>query len=95
MSSHSSKLVAAVVAAGVVPLLKSVGFRKRRHHFVRVGPTGTSHLEVQSSQWNAPNRTSFTINLWSYLPAIAAASGEPPGVSGFLCVRRWIELAVG
>jgi hypothetical protein len=77
-SSPSSRLVAAVVAIGLAPLLKSSGFRKHRHHFIRTGHAGTSHLEVQSSQWNSPDRTSFTINLWTYLPAIEAARGIEP-----------------
>ena len=77
-STPSSRLVAAVVAIGLAPLLKSNGFRKHRHHFIRNGQAGTSHLEVQASQWNSPSRTSFTINLWTYLPAIAAAKGEEP-----------------
>ena len=75
-SSPSSRLVAAVVTTGVAPLLKASGFRKNRHYFVRLGSTGTSHVEVQSSQWNSPNRASFTLNLWTHLPAIAAALGE-------------------
>ena len=79
-SSLSSKLVAAVVATGLAPLMKASGFRKNRHHFVCFGSAGTSHVEVQSSQWNSPNRTSFTLNLWTHLPAIAAALGEPPDI---------------
>lgn len=76
--SPSGQRIAAVVSRGLAPLLKSHTYRKQRHRFFRVSPAATSHLEVQSSQWNAPDRASFTINLWSYLPAIAAARGEAP-----------------
>ena len=77
-ASISSRLIAEVVAKGVAPLLKSNGFRKQRHHFFRECSQATCHLIVQSSQWNSPTRASFTINLRSYLPAIALARGELP-----------------
>lgn len=79
-ASVSSQLVASAVALGVAPLLKARGFRKQRHRFYRSTPDATEHVEVQSSQWNAPNRASFTINLWTYLPAIAHAANETPVV---------------
>ena len=33
-------------------------------------------LPTRSSQWNSPNRSRFTLNLWTYLPALAIADGE-------------------
>ncbi len=68
---------------GLAPLLKAHGFRKKRHHFVRIGESAVNHISVQASQWNSPGKASFTINLWSNVPAIAAALGESPVVDHF------------
>lgn len=77
-ASISSKLITDVISIGPAPLLKAYGFKKIVRHFFRHGPMATCHLDVRASQWNAPDRASFTINLWSYLPAIAEAMGEVP-----------------
>jgi hypothetical protein len=77
LASVSSRRIAEVVSSGLAPLLKANGFRKQAHHFYRQTPTATCHIVLQSSQWNSPTRASFTINLWSYLPAIAAVKGDP------------------
>jgi hypothetical protein len=75
-TSISSKLIAEVLTLGPAPVLKSLGFRKQGRHFFRHTEAVTCHLDVQADRWNEPSCTSFTVNLWSYLPAIAAANGE-------------------
>jgi hypothetical protein len=74
--TQSSRLVQEVIALGVQPLLKSSGFRKTGRHFFRTLADATCHINFQSSQWNASDRTRFTVNLWTYLPAIALANGD-------------------
>jgi hypothetical protein len=77
-ASISSKIITEVITLGPAPLLKTLGFRKVARHFFRHSPAATCHLDVQASQWNALDRARFTVNLWSYLPAIAVAKGEIP-----------------
>ena len=78
LASISSKLITDVISVGPAPLLKAHGFKKIARHFFRHTPMATCHLDVQASQWNAPDKARFTVNLWSYLPAIAEAKGEVP-----------------
>lgn len=75
-TSVSSKLITEVLACGPAPSLKALGFRKQNRHFFRHSNDATCHLEVQADRWNEPSATRFTVNLWSYLPAIAAAKGQ-------------------
>jgi len=72
----STQLIDEVVSLGISPILREHGYKKLRRHFFRETSEGTLHLVVQASQFNAPDRARFTINLWSYLPAIAAQNGE-------------------
>jgi Domain of unknown function (DUF4304) len=76
--SISSKLIAETIALGLSPLLKKLGFRKQGLHFFHSSDAATCHLDIQASQWSAPDCASFTVNLWSYLPAIAVVKGEEP-----------------
>ncbi|ONN65044.1 DUF4304 domain-containing protein [Herbaspirillum sp. VT-16-41] len=78
LPTRSSQLIGEVIALGPAPLLKSLGFRRKAHHFFRVAADATCHVSFQSSQWNSPDGSSFTLNLWTYLPALAIASGEVP-----------------
>lgn len=73
---RSSQFIQEVIALGPQPLLKSLGFRKSGRHFFRTLDDATCHINFQSSQWNAPDRSRFTVNLWAYLPAIALANGD-------------------
>lgn len=75
-STRSSQLVGEVITLGPSPLLKSLGFRKSGPHFFRASADATCHISFQSSQWNSPDRSRFTVYLWTYLPAIAIANGE-------------------
>ncbi|MYN38640.1 DUF4304 domain-containing protein [Duganella sp. FT109W] len=72
----STQLIDEVVALGISPILREHGYKKLRRHFFRQTSEATLHLVVQASQFNAPDRTRFTINLYSYLPAVAAQNGE-------------------
>jgi Domain of unknown function (DUF4304) len=74
----SSKLISETISLGLSPLLKKLGFRKLGRHFFQTSDTATCHIDIQASQWNAPDSASFTVNLWSYLPTIALAKGEEP-----------------
>ncbi len=76
LPTRSSQLIGDVITLGPAPLLKSLGFRKKGHHFFRASKDATCHVRFQSSQWNSPDRSSFTLNLWTYLPALAIANGE-------------------
>ena len=74
--TQSSQFVQEVIALGPQPLLKSLGFRKAGSHFFRTEADATCHINFQSSQWNAPDQSRFTVNVWTYLPAIALANGD-------------------
>ena len=74
--TQSSQFVQEVIALGPQPLLKSLGFRKAGRHFFRTEADATCHINFQSSQWNAPDQSRFTVNVWTYLPAIALANGD-------------------
>ncbi|WP_426116475.1 DUF4304 domain-containing protein [Massilia sp. PWRC2] len=74
--NQSSQFVQEVIALGPQPLLKSLGFRKAGRHFFRTETDATCHINFQSSQWNASDRSKFTVNVWTYLPAIALAHGD-------------------
>ncbi|WP_426117407.1 DUF4304 domain-containing protein [Massilia sp. PWRC2] len=74
--TQSSHFVQEVIGLGPHPSLKSLGFRKAGRHFFRTLANATCHINFQSSQWNAPDRSRFTVNLWTYLPAIALANGD-------------------
>jgi hypothetical protein len=74
--TQSSQFVQEVIALGPQPLLKSLGFRKAGRHFFRTFADATCHINFQSSQWNTPDRSRFTVNVWTYLPAIALANGD-------------------
>ena len=74
--TRSSQLIGEVIALGPAPLLKSLGFRKKGPHFFKTITDTTCHLSFQSSQWNAPELSKFTLNLWTYLPAIAISNGD-------------------
>jgi len=76
LPTRSSQLVGEVIKLGPAPLLKSLGFRKKGHHFFRTSGDATCHISFQSSQWNSPDRSNFTLDLWTYLPALAIADGE-------------------
>jgi len=76
LPTRSSQLIGEVIALGAAPLLKSLGFRKMARHFFRVSADATCHLSFQSSQWNSPDSSRFTLNLWTYLPALAIAGGD-------------------
>lgn len=108
-TTQSSQLVQEVIALGPQPLLKALGFRKSGRHFFSTETDATCHINFQSSQWNAPDRSIFTVNVWTYLPAIALAHGdiliEEPAKQrfghcgirlGFLlteCCDRWWEIS--
>lgn len=74
--TQSSQFIQEVIALGPQPLLKSLGFRKAGRHFFRTEAHATCHINFQSSQWNAPDQSRFTVNVWTYLPAIALANGD-------------------
>jgi hypothetical protein len=74
--TQSSQFVQQVIALGPQPLLKSLGFRKDGRHFFRTETEATCHINFQSSQLSAPDRSRFTVNVWTYLPAIALANGD-------------------
>ncbi len=76
LATHSSQLLREIITLGPAPLLKSLGFRKKDNHFFRVSGDATGHIKFQSSQWNSPDRSRFTLNLWTYLPALAIAGDE-------------------
>jgi uncharacterized protein DUF4304 len=74
----SSKLINAAIVRGPAGLLKAEGFRKKGRLFYRHSSEVTTHVWFQASRWNNPGRASFTVNLSTYLPAIAEAKGEDP-----------------
>jgi hypothetical protein len=74
--SQSSLLIQEVIALGPQPFLKSCAFRKIGLHFFHSSTDATCHISFQSSQWNSADQTRFTVNLWTYLPAIAIARGD-------------------
>ena len=76
LPTRSSQLIGEVIKLGPAPLLKSLGFHKKGHHFFRTSGEATCHVSFQSSQWNSPDQSRFTLNLWTYLPALAIANGE-------------------
>src|SRR4051794_7037770 len=90
--SESARLIDAVVRRHLAPVMKIAGFRKAARtwhadvgHVVQV-------VNVQGSEWNAPDRARFTVNVGLWFPAVAELTGtnasttrRPPE---YLCVPR-------
>jgi Domain of unknown function (DUF4304) len=75
--TESSKNIEAVIAAGAAPHLKLLGYRKAGRRFYILSQDSVAHIRFQASQWNNPDKASFTINLSRYFPAIALKNGDP------------------
>jgi len=70
MSTVSSEYIDKVIATGVAPYLKTLGFSRRGRRFLLAGELSTANVTVQASQWNTPTCTRFTLNLGRYFEAI-------------------------
>lgn len=57
-------------------MLKELGYRKLGRHFFLQAAESSLHIRFKASQFNIPEKTSFTINLWSYSPEVAKHSGD-------------------
>jgi hypothetical protein len=74
----SSKLINDAIAQGPADLLRSEGFRRKARLFFRQTPEVNTQIWFQASRFNNPDSASFTVNLSTYFPAIAAAKREKP-----------------
>ena len=52
-----------MILEGIAPLLRELGFRKRRNRFRRSDDGGWQELDFQASQWGDRDHVRFTINL--------------------------------
>lgn len=74
--SEIAKRIEGVVRAGLAPLLKGKGFRKKGGSYYRSDGGGVvSVVNVQLSQGNSANEGRFTLNLGKYFPAVAQLEG--------------------
>jgi Domain of unknown function (DUF4304) len=70
MPTVSSEYIEQVVATGVAPYLKTLGFSRRGRRFLLADGLSTANVTVQASRWNTPSCTRFTLNLGRYFEAI-------------------------
>ena len=70
MPSVSSEYIDKVIATGVAPYLKALGFSRRGRRFLLAGELSTANVTVQASRWNTSSCTRFTLNLGRYFEAI-------------------------
>lgn len=73
-----AKLIDAVVAQGLAPLLKSHGFAKAGRSFHRRRGERWQVVNVQASSGNSAAQARFTLNLGLYVPEIEALAGHSP-----------------
>ena len=67
MPTVSSEYIDKVIATGVAPYLKTLGFSRRGRRFLLAGELSIANVTVQASQWNTP---SCTLDLGQYFEAI-------------------------
>jgi hypothetical protein len=60
----------------VAPMLRDVGFSKRRNRFRRVDSAGWQVVDFQASRWGSRDDTRFTINLWVGVAELADADAD-------------------
>ena len=75
-SPSPRELINAVIANGPAALLKAAGFGKRGKKFHLAESESSAHVDFQGTFTNSRERTSFTINLGRYFPALAEPLGQ-------------------
>ena len=76
--SEISKKIDDIIKAGITPLLKGQGFKKKARNFYRSFDDRIDVINVQASQYNEGAKGRFTINLGVYFPAIAEITEAIP-----------------
>ena len=76
--SEISKKIDEIIKAGIAPLLKAHGFKKKARNFYRSFDDRIDVINVQASQYNEGAKGRFTINLGVYFPAIAEITEAIP-----------------
>jgi hypothetical protein len=73
--TSAAKVIDAIVAAGVHPVLKRMGFKRSAHTFRRQVGLVTQIVNIQGSDWNSAESGQFTMNLGVYFPDAARLQG--------------------
>lgn len=78
MTAVFKQRIDGILAAGLTPLLRSRGFRKRGTLYVADHGEVSWLVDVQNSRWNANDEAQFTVNGGVYVPGVVSGYSLRP-----------------